>query len=323
MPIPRTPYDPELVAMEPEQEFPPFTRELLEMMRSRPSGGVEQLAAELARTGVRHEERTVAGPSGEITLSIFTPRVPRPGMPALYSIHGGGMIAGDRFGGLAEFGFLDWVNEFGMVLISPEYHLAPAVQGTALVEDCYTGLTWVADNAGSLGIDPARIILGGFSGGGGLAAGTALLARDLGGPAVLGQLLICPQLDDRGDTVSARQFSKENGARRGLTTDHIRFAWDMVLGEGHVEGSPSPVAVPARAPDLSGLPQTYLDAGSAEPFRDETVDYASRIWAGGGQAELHIWAGGWHGFETAAKAKVTAAARAARESWMRRILAAG
>ena len=321
--VPRPPYDPELVALQPEQEFPDFTPELLEAMRSRPSAGVAEIQAELDRTGVRHEERTIPGPSGDITLSIFTPRETRPGMPAMYSIHGGGMIFGTRFDGLAGFGFLDWITEFGLVLISPEYHLAPTVQGTALVEDCYAGLKWTADNAADLGIDASRILLAGFSGGGGLAAGTALLARDLGGPSVLAQLLICPQLDDRLQTVSAGQFSKENGTRRGLTTENISFAWDMVLGAGHVDGSPSSIAAPARATDLSGLPPAYIDAGSAEVFRDEAVDFASRIWAAGGQAELHIWAGGWHGFETAATAQLTVASRAARENWVRRIFTNG
>ncbi|MBL7260482.1 alpha/beta hydrolase fold domain-containing protein [Actinoplanes sp. LDG1-01] len=320
--MPRPPYDPELLVMVPEQEIPPFTRELLDAMRSAPAPGIAELESALARTGVRHEERTVPGPSGGITLSIFTPPVPRPGMPAMYSIHGGGMIAGDRFGGLDAFGFIDWVAEFGMVLISPEYHLAPEVQGTALTEDCHAGLAWTVEHAAELGVDPARIVLAGFSGGGGLAAGTALLNRDRGGQAPLAQLLICPQLDDRGQTVSARQFSRANGARRGLTTEHIAFAWDMVLGEGHSDASPDPTAVPARAPDLSGLPQAYIDAGSAEVFRDEAVQYATRLWAAGGQAELHIWAGGWHGFEQAGTAEISVAAQAARKSWMRRVLSA-
>ena len=57
-------------------------------------------------------------------------------------------------------------------------------------------------------------------------------------------------------------------------------------------------AAPARATDLSGLPPTYIEAGSAEVFRDEAVAFASGIWAAGGSAELHIWAGGFHGFQS-------------------------
>ena len=56
-------------------------------------------------------------------------------------------------------------------------------------------------------------------------------------------------------------------------------------------------AAPSRAEDLSGLPPTFIGVGSAEVFRDEDVAYASRIWAAGGIAELHVWPGGFHGFD--------------------------
>ncbi|WP_429977526.1 alpha/beta hydrolase [Microbacterium sp. NRRL B-14842] len=75
---------------------------------------------------------------------------------------------------------------------------------------------------------------------------------------------------------------------------------------------------PARATDLSGLAPAFIEVGAAETFRDEAVDYASRIWATGGQAELHVWAGGYHGFSGfSPEAEVSQAAVAARESWLR------
>ena len=78
---------------------------------------------------------------------------------------------------------------------------------------------------------------------------------------------------------------------------------------------------PALADDLSGLPTTYIDAGTAEVFRDEDVDYATRIWAAGGQAELHVWAGGFHGFDALfPQARVSAAARRTRTDWLARVL---
>ncbi|GAA0941598.1 hypothetical protein GCM10009559_37240 [Pseudonocardia zijingensis] len=98
-----------------------------------------------------------------------------------------------------------------------------------------------------------------------------------------------------------------------------------MLGEGHADRDDiSHYAAPGRAADLSGLPPTYLDAGSAEVFRDEVVQYASRLWACGTQAELHIWAGGYHGFDLfAPHAPVSVAARAAREDWLGRVLLFG
>jgi acetyl esterase/lipase len=143
------------------------------------------------------------------------------------------------------------------------------------------------------------------------------MARDNGGPALIGQLLSAPVLDDRDATVSTRQFDGPGPWHRGDN----RFGWTALLGAARGTADVSPYAAPARATDLSGLPPVYLDAGSAEVFRDEIVDYASRIWAAGGQAELHIWAGGFHGFQLAGETRVARAALAARDSWLARLLA--
>jgi acetyl esterase/lipase len=78
----------------------------------------------------------------------------------------------------------------------------------------------------------------------------------------------------------------------------------------------------ARASDLSGLPPILVDVGSAETFRYEAVAYASGLWRAGGQAELHVWAGGLHGYDFAAPhAAVTRAAKQASQAWLARILA--
>jgi acetyl esterase/lipase len=83
----------------------------------------------------------------------------------------------------------------------------------------------------------------------------------------------------------------------------------------------SPYAAPARAADLSGLPPAFIDVGSAETFRDEAVEYASRLWRSGGAAELHVWPGGFHGFDEAVpQAALSRRARAAQLDWMRRLL---
>jgi acetyl esterase/lipase len=143
------------------------------------------------------------------------------------------------------------------------------------------------------------------------------MARDNGGPALIGQLFSAPMLDDRDATLSTRQFDGSGPWNRGDN----RFGWTALLSAARGTGDVPPYAAPARATDLSGLPPVYLDAGSAEVFRDEIVDYASRIWAAGGQAELHIWAGGFHGFQMAGETRVARAALAATDSWLARLLA--
>jgi acetyl esterase/lipase len=259
----------------------------------------------------------VSGPAGDpdITLLICRPTDATTLAPAIYHIHGGGMILGDRRHALPDI--VGLAASVGAAVISVEYRLAPEHPYPAPVEDCYAGLLWVAANAAELSIDPDRIVVSGASSGGGLAAAIALLARDRGGPALAGQMLVAPMLDDRNDTPSARQM-----AGLGMW-DHIsnQTGWTALLGDACGGPDVSPYAAPARAADLSGLPPAFIYSGSAETFRDEDMAYASAIWQAGGQAELHIWSGGFHGFDfMAPQAAVSQAAQAARLSWMRRLL---
>lgn len=260
--------------------------------------------------------REVAVPVSDdthITLSIFTPSNLAVGAPCVYWLHGGGMIMGDRF---AQIDMpLEWLEEFGAVVVSAEYRLAPEVNGTTLVDDSYAGLAWISAHASELGIDPSRIIIAGTSAGGGIAAGTALMARDRGAITLAGQVLICPMLDHRNDTPSSRQYTG-GGVWPRETND---FAWNSLLPD--MESDVSAYVSPSLTADLCGLPQTYIDVGSAEVFRDEDVAYASAIWAAGGQAELHVWAGGFHGFDALfPTARLSVQARSTRTAWLSRLL---
>ncbi|MBB5958656.1 acetyl esterase/lipase [Saccharothrix tamanrassetensis] len=277
---------------------------------------VEQMVGDLP---VEVEDRTVPGPPGapDVVVTVVRPRGGVTDAPALYSIHGGGMVLGNRYFGLA--GLVEDVLRFGAVGVSVEYRLAPEHPAPAAVEDCYAGLVWLAEHADELGVDRGRIVVTGASAGGGLSAGVALLARDRGGPEIAGQMLMCPMLDDRNESVSTRQYDGIGAWDR----NNNDTAWDAILGPLRGTDEVSPYQVPARMADLSGLPPAYLDVGAAEIFRDETTEYALRIWATGGQAELHVWAGGYHGFAGfSPDAEVSRAAGEARLSWLRRILRA-
>jgi acetyl esterase/lipase len=308
--------DPELRALLADMPLmSQLSPEVLAQMRQLPPTPVETL---LEGRDVDRREVTVASPDGaQIPLSIFSPAGAdrSTAAPCVYWIHGGGMIMGDRFSQIDIP--LEWHDLFGAVVISVDYRLAPEVTGTTLVEDCYHGLCWVAEQADELGIDPARIVVAGASAGGGLTAGVTLMARDHGTPAIAAQVLICPMLDHRNTTTSSRQYSGHPGV---WTREMNEFGWRAVLADLADEDVPSYVS-PALADDLSGLPTTYIDAGTAEVFRDEDVDYATRIWAAGGQAELHVWAGGFHGFDALyPQARVSATARRTRNDWLARAL---
>ncbi|MFB7501666.1 alpha/beta hydrolase fold domain-containing protein [Streptomyces sp. NPDC056161] len=127
-------------------------------------------------------------------------------------------------------------------------------------------------------------------------AAVTLLARDRQGPKAMAQLLMSPMLDDRDDTVSSRQYSGTGSWSR----DSNDTGWNALLGERRKSDAVSVYASSAQAADLPGLPPAFIDVGSAEVFRDEDVACASRLWAFGVQAELHVWAGGFHIFDGAA-----------------------
>jgi acetyl esterase/lipase len=289
--------------------------EVLAQLRQLPSPPVDAL---LESRAADRREVTVVGPDGaRIPLSIFRPAGAdrSAAAPCVYWIHGGGMVMGDRFSQIDIP--LEWLDLFGAVVVTVDYRLAPEATGTTLVDDCYHGLRWVTEHADDLGIDPARIVVAGASAGGGLAAGVTLMARDRGVPAIAAQVLICPMLDHRNITTSSRQYAGGPGV---WTREMNEFGWRSVLGDRTGDNVPGYVS-PAVADNLTGLPTTYIDAGTAEVFRDEDVAYATRIWAAGGQAELHIWAGGFHGFDALyPQARLSTAARRTRTDWLTRVL---
>lgn len=254
----RPPFDPELEAVLvvlAEQIPPSITPEMIPIMRQATiTAPVDEL---LAERRITRSDVTIPGYDGaEIVVSVLA-KAGRTGLgPGIYHTHGGGMVIGDRFVGVA--GIVEWIERFDAVAVTVEYRLAPEFPDPVPVEDCYAGLVWTADHAAELGIDPSRLIIAGASAGGGLAAGVALLARDRNGPALAGQMLICPMLDDRDATVSTRQV---DGVGVWDRTSNLT-GWSALLGDRRGGGEVSVYAAPARAIDLAGLPPAFIDCGS-------------------------------------------------------------
>jgi acetyl esterase/lipase len=321
---PPVPFDRELqpaITAMAQVRGPAFTLGMIPAIRRAPSMFPVPTVEDMRRGGAFEvAERLVPGPAGapDVSLLICRPTGATNPVPCLYFIHGGGMMMGDnRSGGAATA--LDHAQSLGATLVSVEYRLAPETPHPGPVEDCYAGLTWTVEHAGELGIDLDRLIVGGASAGGGLAAAVALLSRDRGGPRLRGQLLLCPMLDDRNDTPSSHQMAGLGIWDRGAN----EVGWTALLGDARGGPDVSAYAAPARATDLSGLPPAFIDVGSAETFRDEDVAYATRIWQAGGDAELHVWPGGFHGFTgMVPDAALSKAAVAAQLTWLRRLLAA-
>jgi acetyl esterase/lipase len=317
----RPPFDPELVPVLDAMRvnMPPFTLDTLAEVRRQMTEvppGME--VPDLTAAGAVHvEERTVPGPEGapDIALLVLRPAFGEGPWPAIYHTHGGGMVLGDRRTGVEMF--LPYVGEIGAVVLSVEYRLAPEHPDPAPVEDCYAGLAWTAKHAEELSVDPSRIMIAGWSAGGGLAAGTALLARDRGLPDLTHQVLMSPMLDDRFETASSRMLDGEGTWDRN---DNL-LGWSALLGDRRGGPEVSPYSAPARAEKLSGLPKTYIDVGSVESFRDEAIIYAQRLSEAGISVDFHLWGGAFHGFEGAAPhAAVAQACNRARDEFIRRAL---
>ncbi len=229
---------------------------------------------------------------------------------AIYHIHSGGMVAGDRFIGMDLMA--DWVERHNLSCATVEYRLAPEHPYPIPLDDCYAGLVAFAET-----LPPSTpLFVAGMSAGGGLSAGVSLRARDENGPTIAGQLLMCPMLDYRNVSVSSGQFRN-----LGLwDKESNNTGWNAYLGNQRKGPVPS-YASPAHASDLTRLPPTFLDVGALEVFRSEIVEYAEKLAIADVSVEFHLWAGAFHGFDlTHPGSIVSQQARISRENWLIRIV---
>ncbi len=235
------------------------------------------------------EDRRIPGPAGEIPVRIYTPAGSGP-FGALVYFHGGGWVIGNIETHDAPCRQL--TAGAGCVTVSVDYRLAPEFKFPAGPDDCYAATKWVADNARSLNVDPSRLAVGGDSAGGNLAASVALMARDRGGPKLVFQLLIYPATDCADDTPSQREFAQ-------VSPDYILSRTDMEWFWGHYLGpddKTNPIACPARASSLAGLPRAFVLIAEVDPLRDEGEAYAEALRKAGVSVNLKRYDGVCHGF---------------------------
>lgn len=313
----RPPYDPELrdVFGAVNSSMPAFATESLEELRRISAKDVSGI---LEEKNIQIENTVIHGyAGGRIGLSILRKKHSSKG-PILYHSHGGGMVLGNRWSGITAF--LDWVELYGAVIVTVEYRLAPEFPDPYPREDAYAGLVWTAENAQALGLEGRDMVIVGQSAGGGITAGLALMARDRMGPKIHGQILLSPMLDDSDSTDSTRQFEGTGGWDR----DANIFGWNSLLGASRSTDSVCSYAAPARSENLAGLPPTFLECGTAEVFRDEVMDYASRLWQAGNETELHMWSGGFHRYDIIAPDScISLSTVEARKTWLVRLCVNG
>jgi acetyl esterase len=249
-------------------------------------------APELARVAAL----SIPAPHRTIPARIYVPKQPRlqNGLsPALVFFHGGGWVIGDLDS--HDVVCRQLAVSGALIVISVDYRLAPEHKFPAAADDAIAATKWIAANARELGIDAARLSIGGDSAGGNLTAVVALAARDGNGPKIAGQVLIYPATD----------FAMTHGSHSEpetsvlLTHSVIRWFRDHYLnGAADIHDWR---ASPARATHLNGLPPAYVLTAGADPLRDEGDEYAARLKQAGVPVTTKHYPGQFHGFFTMGK----------------------
>jgi acetyl esterase/lipase len=295
--------DPEIG--ESRRGFPDFDFSLDKLPAMRSGSMFEPQSA----PDVERIELTTEG-SG-VALSVLRPVDSTDDSPALFWMHGGGMVIGNRH--MDDARLIEWCRSLRCVCISVEYRLAPEAPYPAPLDDCEAGLRFVVEHAHDLRIDRQRIGIGGRSAGGALAAGLAMRCRDRANVALAFQYLEYPMLDDRGLTPSSQL--------EGLpiwTRESNAFGWRSYLGDRYGTDDVPAEAAPARATEFSVLPTAFIGVGTADCLRDESIDFAAQLCRAAVPTELHVYAGAVHGFDMFADTAVARTAARDSSDWLAR-----
>jgi acetyl esterase len=252
-------------------------RAALAMMGAGRADGVDEVA--------RVEDLEIPGPAGAIPARVYVPAVDGT-PPVVVYYHGGGWVLGgiDSHDGTCRA----LANASGAAVVSVDYRLAPEHPFPAAVEDAWAALEWVAANAAVLGGDPSRLAVAGDSAGGNLAAVVAIQARDIGAPALRGQLLVYPVTD----ATMSHPSIEENASGYFLTKADMERFFGHYAPERPDDWRLSPLA----AADLSGLAPALVLTAEYDPLRDEGEAYARRLDDAGVPVELIRKDGLIHGF---------------------------
>jgi acetyl esterase len=241
------------------------------------------------------EPLAIPAPHGAIPARIYTPKTLRKkdGLaPCLVFFHGGGWVIGNLE--THDVVCRKLAHESELIVISVDYRLAPEHKFPAAVDDAILATKWIAANAKQHGIDASRLIVGGDSAGGNLAAVVALAACDGGGPKIAAQLLIYPA------TEFARKHPSHREPETSILLTHSVIGWFMnhYLGDADISDWR---ASPARAKSLKDLPPAYVLTAGADPLRDEGDEYAARLKEAGVPVTYKHFPGQFHGFFTMGK----------------------
>ena len=244
------------------------------------------------------------GPSGLVGLWVVRPRDADGPLPAVLYLHGGRWMFGDletHYHLISEL-----ARHSRAALVVPEYSRAPETRYPVALEECYSLLTWMHQNAEDLGLDARRLAIGGDCGGATLAIVVGMLAKARGGPRLRAQLLYYPPTDARCNSLSHKTFSD------GYLLSSQDQAW---YWEQYCDGDyDSPLVSPLNASpdDLAGLPPTMLITAEADVVRDEGSAFAAKLRAAGVPVTATCYLGTVHDFAVLSLLRDLPSSRAAR-----------
>jgi acetyl esterase len=246
-------------------------------------------------------DHAVPGTSPALTLRLYRPKGATGALPLYLHLHGGGFATG-------SIASLDrWKREIaaeaGVAVAGIDYALAPEHAYPVAIEQVLAALRWLQAEAAALGLDGARIGIGGDSAGGNLALNALLRLRDAGGPVPLLGVIVYGMLSADHDSPSHRDLGD---GRFGLSTARLDWFWTQYLGGRTGREDPGAAPLGAR---LEGLPPLLLIAAGLDPLLDDTLNLQRRLQAAGVTHELRRFEGVPHGFigQTALLSKARAA----------------
>ena len=258
--------------------------------------------------------RKVESYDGEmITCFVMSPKNLPGKAPCLIYLHGGGFVL--EAAGYHYANAMRYAKEVGCRVVFPLYRLAPKHPFPAFFEDCYAAFCWAYDHAEELGIDMARIGIGGDSAGSTLAVGVCLMARERNHPVCFRfQMLPYPYLDARNESESCKKFtdtpmwnsslSERIGPMTKVDKEHPNYVWYS----------------PVEAENFEGLPPAYIETAEFDCLHDDGILYARLLREAGIEVTLNETRGTMHGFDIAQKAPTTLAALRERIAFMKRMV---
>lgn len=237
------------------------------------------------------EVRDVVVPSAShpVPVRIYRPHEAPSPRPLLIWCHGGAFLGGDLDMPEADAVAREIVGRAGAVVVSVDYRLCVnGVHFPAPSDDVMVVYEWALRHAADLGVDPARISLGGASAGACLIAGLALRIRDSGGPQPASLVLAYPVVHTvlpAASTELAQKLAKLNPA--------MAFAPEVIepVMENYVGGpaeTASPYAAAGLATDLSGLPATLIINCEYDGLRASGERFAEQLRESGVEVEVQL-----------------------------------